>query len=314
MLISGMPKRAGLFFAALLPLACAAPRPLTSTDDFTLLNPLLREQPDLELKELHPFSYKIKALIEERKAAGKVELVSVYFRDLENGPLRGINFEEKFTPASLLKVPLLLAAFRHMEKDPSFGAKRVKFDVPYRGQAYLSIRALFPGVEYTIHEVVRALAVHSDNDALVLLRGAVSQEEQDEVYRDFGLIIPDVRNVEDSMTIREYATFFRVLYNASYLSKESSQKALALLAESTYKDALVAGVPPGIVVAHKYGERFYSEANVRQLHDCGIVYHPKKHYSLCVMTRGKDFAMSAEVIRDISNLVYKEVSAHAGAP
>lgn len=296
---------------AALACACSAGRPAaTVQSEFPLLNPLLRLQPDLEFKELQPFTYKIRGLIETNKKAGRVVDAAVYFRDLENGPLRGVNFEEEFTPASLLKVPLLMAALARMEKDPSFASQKVTFDIPYRGQSYLSNRALFPGTEYTIEEVVRALIVHSDNDALSLLRVAVPQAEQDQVYRDFGLIIPDVRGIEDKISLRGYATFFRVLYNASFLSKEMSQKALGLLAESTFKDGLVAGVPPSVVVAHKYGERYYSSENLRQLHDCGIVYHPKRHYNLCVMTRGKDFGELAGVIRDISALVYDEVTKH----
>lgn len=289
--------------------ACAAPRPAADRR-FPLLNPLLRENPELKLTELHPFSYKINALLEERRKKGELSHAAVYFRDLENGPLRGINIDEKFTPASLLKVPLLIAALRSAEKDPSFLSRAVRVDIPFRGQSSLSGRAIIPGQDYTLEEVVRALVVHSDNDAYMLLKRHVPQPEQDAVFRDFGLVIADVRSAEDSMSVREYATFFRVLYNASYLGREMSQKALSLLAESSYHDGLVAGVPPGTVVAHKYGERFFQDGELKQLHDCGIVYHPVNHYGLCIMTRGKDFDELAAAIRDVSALVYAEVSAH----
>lgn len=294
----------GLSFSSCAPKLAKAPVA------YPLLNPLLSEDPELKLTEIHPFSYKISALINEHRAKGEITEAAVYFRDLENGPLRGVNFDAKFTPASLLKVPLIIAALRYAEKNPEFLKQVVRFDIPYRGQAYLAIRALFPGQDYTIEEVLRALVIHSDNDAFALLRMHVPQTEQDEVYRDFGLIIPDVRDIEDSMSVREYATFFRVLYNASYLGREMSQKAMRLFADSAFKDGLVAGVPAGVTVAHKYGERFFSESGVKQLHDCGIVYHPAKHYGLCVMTRGKDFAELSRAIRDISALVYAEVSVH----
>ncbi|PIU19313.1 MAG: hypothetical protein COT18_08150 [Elusimicrobia bacterium CG08_land_8_20_14_0_20_59_10] len=44
-----------------------------------------------------------------------------------------------------------------------------------------------------------------------------------------------------------------------------------------------------------------------QLHDCGIIYHPRFPYMLGVMTRGLDLEKQQKVIADISRLVYREV-------
>ena len=81
-----------------------------------------------------------------------------------------------------------------------------------------------------------------------------------------------------------------------------------------FKEALVAGVPPGITVAHKYGERSFSDSPIRQLHDCGIVYFKPEPYILCVMTRGTDTLELAKVIGDVSRLVFTEVSAQQAKP
>lgn len=291
--------------------ACAAPRSGPKTaDEFPLLNPLLRAQPDLQFTELQPFNFKLRALAEESKRAGLASHVSVYFRDLENGPMRGVNFDEKFTPASLLKVPLMLAVLKQAEKDPAFLSRRLKFEIPSRTQSYLSARVLVPGQEYTVEEAVAAMISGSDNDAFYLLQAVVSPDEYLSVYQDFGMVIPGVRGTDAGVSVRQYATFFRVLYNASYLEKRMSQKALGYLADAVFKDGLVAGVPPGVVVAHKYGERFDYQGSAKQLHDCGIVYHPRRHYVLCVMTRGEDFAKMSGVIKAVSEAVYSEVGRH----
>lgn len=290
---------------------CAgAPRPLAADPKFPLLNPILALSADAGISELQPFNHKIKALVADRVRGKVVDHVSVYFRDFEAGSMKGVNFDEKFTPASLLKVPMLIAALKQAEKDPSFLKRRLRLGVPFRGASYLSAPALVPGQEYSLEEVLRAMAVSSDNDAFMMLKDAVDPVEQSAVYRDFGLVIPDVRTLDDSMTVREYATFFRVLYNASYLNKASSQKALEYLSKSAFVDGLVAGVPAGVTVAHKFGERFTEDGARRQLHDCGVVYHPGRPYILCIMTRGDDFAKLSGVIRDLSSLVYGEVSAN----
>ena len=88
-----------------------------------------------------------------------------------------------------------------------------------------------------------------------------------------------------------------------------SEKALELLSQTTFSSGLVAGVPDKINVAHKFGERTVhlnstGEVMYRELHDCGIIYNAKHPYSLCVMTKGKEFDNLKDVIRKISVEVY----------
>ena len=69
-------------------------------------------------------------------------------------------------------------------------------------------------------------------------------------------------------------------------------------------------MPSDIQIAHKFGERGIARVGKpeqKQLHDCGIVYYPKRPYLLCVMTRGEDFDKQARIIQDISKIVYTKV-------
>jgi hypothetical protein len=104
------------------------------------------------------------------------------------------------------------------------------------------------------------------------------------------------------VTAHGYSGFFRILFNAAYLNKEMSEKALELLSHEDFPRGMVAGVPPGVVVASKFGEKV--DVGDVQLHEFGIVYHRKGPYILGVMTRGRDLARQAEVIRKVSALVY----------
>jgi len=63
------------------------------------------------------------------------------------------------------------------------------------------------------------------------------------------------------------------------------------------------------MVASRFGERAHGPAGAKQLHDCGIVYCPRRPYLLCVMTRGDDFQELTGTIRDLSRLVYSDVCA-----
>lgn len=264
----------------------------------------------LEFSELRPFDHKVMTLIDGFKAAGDAADVAVYFRDLDNGPLFGLGTDAKFAPASLMKVPLMMAVLKEAEADPSLLPRMLRNDAPSPVLSDFNPPLLKPAEEYSVDELLRAMIASSDNDAVVMLRTVVGDEPLNAVFRDFGLVIPEVRTADDNMTVKEYATFFRVLYNASYLSKAMSQKALEYLSASEFKQALVAGVPPGTIVAHKFGERTFADSDTKQLHDCGIVYYRPQPYLACIMTRGDDFAKLSGVIREVSALIYAEVEAH----
>lgn len=279
-----------------------------------LINPILDVEPTMEFRELRPFKHKIEILIEDAKRLQRATHVSVYFRDLENGPLFGLDATEKFAPASLMKVPLMMAALRRAAREPGFLDTRLRYAAEDIVDATITEKALEINREYSVDELVRAMITNSDNNAAVLVRKAVGSVELDQVYRDLGILIPKVRGPGDSITVNEYSTFFRILYNAAYLDKDRSQKALEYLVASEFKEGLVAGVPPEVTVAHKFGERSFTDSPIRQLHDCGIVYFTPEPYVLCVMTRGTDTAELTKVVRDVSRLVFTEVSAQQPKP
>ena len=163
------------------------------------------------------------------------------------------------------------------------------------------------GKKYTVEEVIRRTLIYSDNTAMAMLINNLDLSIQNKVYKDLGITIPGEEGLDDYLSVAEYASFFRVLYNASYLSRESSQKLLSLLTEVDFEGGLRGGVPQGVTVANKFGERGFNGTPQLQLHDCGIVYFTDRPYLLCVMTRGEDFAELAEVIRTVSKTVFDQV-------
>ena len=127
-----------------------------------------------------------------------------------------------------------------------------------------------------------------------------------ETYQELGMVIDNADVSADDLSVKTYASIFRILYNISYLSDELSEKALSYLGHSDFEDGLVRNLPENIPIAHKFGERSISDDN-KQLHDCGIIYYPGNPYSLCIMTRGKNLEYLNDVIGAISQEVYQEV-------
>ncbi len=282
---------------------------------YKFINPLLEcESDETQWTLLKPFQHKLDKFAEERTRK-KVSHIAIYYRDLNNGPWFGVNFMENFTPASLLKVPVMMAYYFQAEQDPSILTKTLRVDAlnGLNSQVWIKpSQQLKAGENYTVDELIRRMLVYSDNEATNLLCLNAGEEVLMQTYGDLGLNIPEVRNPKDFMSVRQYAAFFRILYNASYLNKKMSEKALETLSQSEFKDGIVAGVPANIRVSHKFGERVFVESDskgpeITQLHDCGIVYYPGKPYLLCIMTRGPNVPELINVLQDVSKLVYREV-------
>jgi len=281
---------------------------------FTLTNPLLEcEVGDQDsFGEIRLFRGKLQSIVDKIIATKKAGHVSVYFRDLNNGPWMGINEKEAFSPSSLLKVPLMMSVYQLAQQNPKILDTKVLYNGTENKDANQNVKPsieLEPKLEYTYEQLVDRMIIYSDNNAAKLLSQEVKEAAFFRPYDELGIDAPVLQRGEYYLKVKDYATFFRVLFNASYLTREYSEKALGLLLKSEFHDGLVAGVPSGVLVAHKFGERIWEDTKEHQMHDCGIVYFPNNPYLLCVMTRGSDFSSLSTVIRDISKLVYDEIAA-----
>jgi beta-lactamase class A len=235
----------------------------------------------------------------------------VYFRDLGSGPWFGLNEEEEFSVASLFKVPIMMALLKHAESNPQILVQTLGYtgQTPGLENVTDADKTVLPGHYYSVDELLRRMIVYSDNISKELVKARLDAidpavDELHQTYKDLGLIGPD-DTLSAKLTVKQYSSLFRILYNGFYLNKEMSQKALDLLSQAEFKDGLVAGVPTGVRIAHKFGIR--EDGQDKQLHDCGIVYDPLTPYLICIMTRSDSFQNNAMAIQNISRMVYDEV-------
>ncbi len=276
-------------------------------------------------QELRPFKLHVEHFIENELKKRSNNRIAVYFRELNDGPWFAIGDTQEFYPASLLKTPVMIAVLKQAEAHPDILKKKL----PYNDEKVKAFQNKIPrtlefGRSYTVEELLRQMIVYSDNVPTYLLDNFVDLEILHRTYIDLGIYdpyhganrsFPVFASPSYKISAETYASFFRILFNASYLSKPMSEKALALLADSAFKDGLVAGVPPQIKVAHKYGTHESGEnLEIKQMHDCGIVYYPNHPYLLCIMTAGDSFETLDDTIVDISHEIYKEIDSQHHRP
>ncbi len=269
-------------------------------------------------RELKPFRYKVDALMADKVKRGEATSVSFYFRDLINGNRFGIGENDRFSPKSLLKVPLMIAYFKWAEINPMVLRKTLTYSAQMQQQAEEKhtkpLEVLSPGKHYTVNDLIYRMIVYDDSDAFSLLYANLPAGRLDKIFKDLNVEYdPHKDKDEDALSLAAFASFYRVLFNASYLSEEMSEKALRYLSKSSFRDGMASGIPQNIEIASKYGERTLKvvssgeDAELFQLHEFGIIYHPGRPFLIGIMARGEDFDNLKKVIRDITSLVYEEV-------
>lgn len=283
------------------------------TGGYTFINPLV----DCDCAK--PSKKFASVLLEDRlreyisvaRKTNKATHISVYFRDLNNGPWIGIEEDEQFKAASLLKVPLMIAVLKKAETDPLFLHKQLTYYTALEEPFFKSnsdTGRLEQGKSYEVEYLLTRMIAYSDNQARNLLWAEIGRPLFDKVMSDIQINVSGVRTSDDLISVKDYSSFFRILYNASYLNKELSEKALYILSLSTFSEGLLAGLPIDIKVANKFGELGLQKDDELQLHDCGIVYCPPMPYLLCVMTKGKKREDLPKIISHISSIVYETVA------
>ncbi len=262
-------------------------------------------------KELKPFRYKVNALIESKMKEGKASAVSVYFRDLDNGNWFGIGEHEKFSPESQLKLPLMIAYFKWAESNPLALRKTITFDGEHDGierQQRRPFKALEPGRSYAVNDLIFRMIAYDDDMAYTLLFANLPKRHLNKIFTDLNVEY-DPAKKGDFLSLSSYAAFYRVLFNASYLTEEMSEKALRYLSRSIFTEGMVAGIPPNIDIVSKHGERTIQsfadqDKGIYQLHESGIIYHPNRPFLLGIVVRGNTYKQLTNTIRDITSLVY----------
>lgn len=243
-------------------------------------------------------------------------LVSVYFEYLPTGANISINKDVEIWPASLIKIPVAMAALKKVQdKKWKLSNELVILDED-KDSEYGALYKLPTGTTMTIERFLEESLINSDNTAHFVLLRNLDGEELEDVYVHLGMddIINALkrskrdRDVDNRITAKRYTIFFRSLYNATYFDQYYSQYFLNILSRAP-KELLSKGLPDDVLFVHKTGIRV--DELVRA--DSGIVYANNRPYLLTVMVQAKhkeDFRedVLAEMFSSISKEVYQYVA------
>lgn len=285
----------------------------SKTANFKYLNPELLIPG--ATKKYVPFELKTTSRIfEEIEKKYPNITLSIYVRNLNNWPWFGINEDINFAPIVQLKMPLFIAYLKWSEVEPSLlkTSLVLKKYIPNSIGFFTPKSTLQEWKKYTIETLLSEMMINSDEQAAATLREYMPHEYLIKIESELGIEVPlDNNDIKKTITLKEYSTFFRILYDAGYLSPKTSDFALAILTRTDFKQGIVHGVPENIQVANKFGERVATDNSgqeIHQIHDCGIVYYTKYPYIVCILSKWTDIEGWARAIWEASRIIYEEIS------
>ncbi len=239
-------------------------------------------------------------------------LVSIYFEYFPTGANISINKDEKIWPASLIKIPIAMAAMKKVQDGKwKIGNELVILDQD-KDSEYGELYKEPSGTTMTIKKFLEETLINSDNTAHFVLLRNIEGSELEDVYVHLGMddIIDALKKspkkdaeIDNRITAKRYSIFFRSLYNSTYLSQEYSELFLSISAKAP-RELLNKGIPDNVPFVHKTGIRV--DESVRA--DSGIVYVPGRPYILTVMVQQKDKKkLNDKEVEQIFESVSKEV-------
>jgi beta-lactamase class A len=263
-----------------------------------------------------------RSVLKIRKEHG-LETLGISFYDAQTTIQWAYNADHYFHAASTMKLAVLLAVFRQIER----GELTLDAPVHVRNR-FTSIVNQEPfmldlgqdadpdvyghlGETLTVRELAYWMITKSSNLATNILVDVVGiatiQHALDEMEIDGVKVLRGVEDqaafnagLNNEVTANGLLKLLRLVAEGKAYSKQSSEEMLKIMLDQQYRSGIPAGLPKAARVAHKTG-------NISTVHhDAGIVFlEDRKPYVLVILTQfGAETARGgavAEVSRDIYN-------------
>ncbi len=274
---------------------------------YTWIGPLLSAEDECESELYLPLRRTLLHQIDSLRKAGLLTRASVYLRDFGHGHWMSLNGDQRYHPASLMKVALLISILKAAEMQPGLLQQRITCTAPPDGivQAqYYTFPSVEVGKEYTVAELLERMIAYSDNYATWLLASRLDPQSTPKLFADIGLHTSWDAIDRFTLSAPEMAVLFKVIFNSSYLSPEFSDYAAQLLSKCAFSDGFKKGLPPGTRLWHKFGSWGHA-GRAHELHEAGVIYVEDVPYLLVIMTRGIDTERQAQVIASLTQTTYR---------
>lgn len=232
-----------------------------------------------------------------------------------------INGDEVFPAASIIKIPVLLEAFRQSLDGRLNLAEQITLRNEDKVGGMGVLKELTQGITLPFIDILTLMIIISDNTAANIAITKVGMENVNSYMKQLGLnktilqrkmmnLEARKRGLDNFTSPKDMADLLQKLVTKNILNEWSCEKALEILKKQQVNDRIPRYLPEEISVAHKTGEL----VGVR--HDVGIVFAKKHPFIISAMAKDLRDPLSqtfsggkgTEAIAKISKIVFETLN------
>lgn len=226
-------------------------------------------------------------------AKGKYSLY-VYRPDEQTG--YGINENTVMVAASMMKVPILMAAENAIAKGTMQIDQIYTLKESDKRSGSGPLEYYDAGTRLSVATLMKEMGKKSDNTAPVILVNLLGNEAVETAIKNLGM--KDSSFKDNKSTALDMARMWATIYEGEGLSQEQKDRIWENLSGSIYEDRIPAGLPSGTKVIHKVG------TGDGVWGDAGIVMAPKP-FVLVIMNKDVDFDEAGEIVAKATKMVWE---------
>ncbi len=227
-------------------------------------------------------------------------IYGVYVVRLNDESNYGVNEDEVFQAASLIKLPVMIGMYQEAESG------RISLESKYKlkeGDKLGGAGSLYNkpiGYEITYRNLIRLMAKESDNTAFNVCRKLLGDERIEAIIDEMGMTKTSL--TENETTPRDIGILLKQLWDESLINSKNTGELLGYMTNTLYEKWLPKGISGNVKIAHKVG----IETHI--INDAGIIYSGNNSntapYILTVMSKGIVEKQADESLPEISKLVF----------
>lgn len=214
------------------------------------------------------------------------------------------NANEPFSPASSIKAPYSLYAFKEISKG------NVSFDDQLTYYSYLwekgcgVIRESEPGTKWSLSDVLHYTIDISDNTGYYMLREHCGLENYDQMLKELGCTTLSAYRTWSDMSPHDLSIIWNEIYNFSFTCEEGEMLMDALI--NADFNFIKEGLNSYQKVAHKSG------FNEKGQHDAALIFgetdpnalFPTNDYIIVIMTKkAESYSVNRSLISSLANSI-----------
>ena len=241
-----------------------------------------------------------------RARVGSLEgKIGLYYAVPATGEELCINADMPLLAASVIKVPIMVEAFRQMEAGLLDRNRVIAIHREDKLPSCGALTYLHDGLQVTVIDLVTLMIILSDNTATNLMIDILGMEEINSTMQAVGLtgsrlnrklFRPELsrQGIENYVTARDMARLFAMMLDGTLVSPEASKEMLRILGDQRLNGKIPFFLhPKDIDVAHKTGE------DDGITHDVGVVYD-EKPFIMCFLSNKTDTPAAIRAMQDIA--------------